>query len=94
MSGSDPSPSSTTSEPAEDFELRFRQQGQLVIDGFKSLMSKHGNDSVGPDQACIFQEVTPALSTEKVESNEVLLNELLSQLLPLLAGQLNTLSLY
>ncbi|KAI9624369.1 hypothetical protein KEM48_008951 [Puccinia striiformis f. sp. tritici PST-130] len=65
MSGSDPSPSSTTSEPAEDFELRFRQQGQLVIDGFKSLMSKHGNDSVGPDQACIFQEVTPALSTEK-----------------------------
>ncbi|KAI9614395.1 hypothetical protein H4Q26_009545 [Puccinia striiformis f. sp. tritici PST-130] len=104
MSGSDPSPSSTTSEPAEDFELRFRQQGhalivsnpthvELVIDGFKSLMSKHGNDSVGPDQACIFQEVTPALSTEKVESNEVLLNELLSQLLPLLAGQLNTLSL-
>ncbi|POV96320.1 hypothetical protein PSHT_15199, partial [Puccinia striiformis] len=66
---------------------------ELVIDGFKSLMSKHGNDSVGPDQACIFQEVTPALSTEKVESNEVLLNELLSQLLPLLAGQLNTLSL-
>ncbi|KAI7936640.1 hypothetical protein MJO28_015539 [Puccinia striiformis f. sp. tritici] len=86
MSESNPSTSSTTSEPAKDSEIRFRQP--LVID-----LKEHGDDCVGHNQGCIFPEVTPALSTEKVDSNEALLNKLFSELLPLLARQLNTLSL-
>ncbi|KAI9624299.1 hypothetical protein KEM48_009041 [Puccinia striiformis f. sp. tritici PST-130] len=91
MSESNPSTSSTTSEPAKDSEIRFRQRD--IGYRFKSLISEHGDDCVGHNQGCIFPEVTPALSTEKVDSNEALLNKLFSELLPLLARQLNTLSL-
>ncbi|KAH9441442.1 hypothetical protein Pst134EB_030107 [Puccinia striiformis f. sp. tritici] len=41
MDTSDASAPSPTSEPVEEFELRFRQQGQWVIDGFDHLKNKY-----------------------------------------------------
>ncbi|POV96376.1 hypothetical protein PSTT_15693, partial [Puccinia striiformis] len=73
-------------DPIHPLPVRLVNQRRILNYGFV-------NKDRWPRSSVYFQEVTPALSTEKVESNEVLLNELLSQLLPLLAGQLNTLSL-
>ncbi|KAI9624106.1 hypothetical protein KEM48_009128 [Puccinia striiformis f. sp. tritici PST-130] len=94
MDESDAATSSTTSEPADEFELQFRQQGQLVIDGFESIRRKYGSSRLPPDQAYIQgPPYTLPIGRIKVESNVILLKELLSDLLPLLARQLGTLSL-
>ncbi|KAH9441444.1 hypothetical protein H4Q26_009563 [Puccinia striiformis f. sp. tritici PST-130] len=94
MPGSSPlTPSSTSCEPMELPELRFRQLGQLVIDGFKRLQSKFWPSELDRHQATIYAP-TSALPFHKIhlDSNEALSDELLSELLPLLASQLETLS--
>ncbi|POV94079.1 hypothetical protein PSTT_17036, partial [Puccinia striiformis] len=93
MDTSDASAPSPTSEPVEEFELRFRQLGQLVIDGFKRLQSKFWPSELDRNQATIYAP-TSALPFHKIhlDSNEALSDELLSELLPLLASQLETLS--
>ncbi|KAH9447414.1 hypothetical protein Pst134EA_029453 [Puccinia striiformis f. sp. tritici] len=93
MDTSDASAPSPTSEPVEEFELRFCQLGQLVIDGFKRLQSKFWPSELDRNQATIYAP-TSALPFHKIhlDSNEALSDELLSELLPLLASQLETLS--
>ncbi|KAH9447408.1 hypothetical protein MJO28_015534 [Puccinia striiformis f. sp. tritici] len=75
-----PTPS-TTDGALGEFELRFCQQGQLVIDEFERLRSKFSGMEPHPDQAPIEVPIlTHPIDTIRVDSYEGILTEWLSEL--------------
>ncbi|KAI7935330.1 hypothetical protein MJO28_016201 [Puccinia striiformis f. sp. tritici] len=84
--------SDSTSEPVEEYEEHFRHQGQMVIRGFENLVIKYNSQAVVSPGPASTQEAASTISIDEVNSNGVVLNQLVSYLLPLLKGQLATLS--